>query len=276
MKTILALLFSLISFQAFAALPTAIGGAVSAEADGDIVWPDNFFAMNLIAGSGVTLTPNGKKLTIAASGGGGSMPSTSAGVASAVSDETGSGLMVFGTSPTLATPTINGAAAWQGGVRQTFGANASVPGLNVGSVAGDPSSTSNGDVWANSTAGRLRTKVGSQTADIATGYQYEFSIGTVSSATAIVIDFSLAQYQKVTLTHNATLATANRSATAGRSVTMFFTASGATRTVTVNGSWFNYGTDTVLSIPAGKDGFVTVFSLGAAETDVRVASGVSQ
>ena len=275
MKTILALILSLISLQSFAAAPTAVGGAVSAETDGDIVWPDNFFAMNLIAGSGVTLTPSGKKLIVAASGGGGSMPSTSAGVASAVSDETGSGLLVFGTSPVLTTPTINGSAAWQGGVRQTFGANSSVPGVNVGSVAGDPASTSNGDVWANSTAGRLRTKVGSQTADIATGYQYDFSVGTVSSGTAIVIDFALAQYQKVTLTHNATLTTANRSASAGRSVTMFFTASGATRTVTVNASWFNYGTASVISIPAGKDAFVTVFCLGSAETDVRVASGVS-
>ena len=84
---------------------------------------------------------------------------TSAGVSGLLSDETGSGALVFGTSPTITTPTISGAVTWPTGVRQTFAPDATNAGLNVGSVAGDPSTPSNGDLWYDSTANELTARI---------------------------------------------------------------------------------------------------------------------
>lgn len=89
---------------------------------------------------------------------------TSAGVSGLISDETGSGALVFGTSPTLAsatlaTPTISGAMTLPDGVRQTFNPDGTNAGLNVGSQAGDPSAPSNGDLWYDSTANELTARI---------------------------------------------------------------------------------------------------------------------
>lgn len=80
---------------------------------------------------------------------------TSAELLGVISDETGSGLLVFGTSPTLTTPVISGAIVFPDDVRQTFNPGAATPGLNVGTIAGDPSTPSNGDIWYDSTANEL-------------------------------------------------------------------------------------------------------------------------
>ena len=80
---------------------------------------------------------------------------SSANLLAAVTDETGSGLLVFGTSPTLTTPTISGAIAFPDNTRQTFNPGADAAGLNVGSHAGDPGTPSNGDIWYDSTANEL-------------------------------------------------------------------------------------------------------------------------
>lgn len=84
---------------------------------------------------------------------------TSAGVAALLSDETGTGAAVFATSPTITTPTVAGAITFPAGVRQTFAPNATNAGLNVGSVAGDPSTPSNGDLWYDSTANELTARI---------------------------------------------------------------------------------------------------------------------
>lgn len=83
----------------------------------------------------------------------------SSGLASVLSDETGSGALVFGTSPTIGTPNISGAIGFPDGVRQTFNPDGTNAGLNVGSQAGDPSSPSNGDLWYDSSANELTARI---------------------------------------------------------------------------------------------------------------------
>lgn len=60
---------------------------------------------------------------------------------------------------TLVTPTISGAISFPAGTRQTFSPNTTTPGVNVGSVSGDPASPSNGDFWYDSTGNLLRTRI---------------------------------------------------------------------------------------------------------------------
>ena len=55
--------------------------------------------------------------------------------------------MVLATSPTIATPTISGAVTWPLNIRQTFAPGTTVAGFNVGSRAGPPAATANGDMW---------------------------------------------------------------------------------------------------------------------------------
>ncbi len=91
--------------------------------------------------------------------------STSSDVSGTISDESGSGALVFSTSPTLTTPTISGAMSFPSGTRQTFSPNATTPGLNVGSVSGDPSASANGDIWYDSTGGKFRCHQSGAVAD---------------------------------------------------------------------------------------------------------------
>jgi len=84
---------------------------------------------------------------------------TSAGVSGLLSDETGSGALVFGTSPTIATPVISGAITFPDGVRQSFNPDGTNAGLNVGSHTADPSTPSNGDLWYDSTANELTARI---------------------------------------------------------------------------------------------------------------------
>lgn len=63
------------------------------------------------------------------------------------------------TSPTITTPTISGAITFPAGVKQTFAPNGTTAGINVGSVAGDPSTPANGDLWYDSTANELTARI---------------------------------------------------------------------------------------------------------------------
>ncbi len=62
----------------------------------------------LTAGTNITITDNGANgtLVIASTGGGGSSLTDSASLAATISDETGTGVVVFNTSPTLVTPLL--------------------------------------------------------------------------------------------------------------------------------------------------------------------------
>lgn len=57
------------------------------------------------------------------------------------------------------TLSATGAFGFPDGVRQTFNPNATNAGINVGSIAGDPSSPSNGDLWYDSTANELTARI---------------------------------------------------------------------------------------------------------------------
>lgn len=54
---------------------------------------------------------------------------------------------------------IDVANSWADGVKQTFNPDATNAGLNVGSVAGDPSTPANGDLWYDSTANELTARI---------------------------------------------------------------------------------------------------------------------
>lgn len=54
---------------------------------------------------------------------------------------------------------INVANSWSAGVKQTFAPNGTTAGINVGSVAGDPSAPANGDLWYDSTANELTARI---------------------------------------------------------------------------------------------------------------------
>lgn len=123
-----------------------------------------------------------------------------------ISDETGTGLLVFNDSPTLLTPTIasfvnaihshlNAAGGgtitkaaisdtpWAKGdipsstvyedeanawgeFRQTFNPNATISGLNVGAHTADPSTLVNGDIWYNSTTNKFRARENGASVDM--------------------------------------------------------------------------------------------------------------
>lgn len=83
--------------------------------------------------------------------------------------QSGTGSVLMGTSPTIATPIITGAIAFPDGARQTFNPNVTTPGFNVGSQAGDPSTPSNGDIWYDSTGNLLRARINGVTVSLAAG-----------------------------------------------------------------------------------------------------------
>src|SRR5690606_3908445 len=54
---------------------------------------------------------------------------------------------------------IDGAITFADDVRQTFNPGTNNAGLNVGAIAGDPSSPQNGDLWYDSTANELTARI---------------------------------------------------------------------------------------------------------------------
>lgn len=86
--------------------------------------------------------------------------STSAQLASVLSDETGTGGgFVRADSPTISTPTISGAIVFPDGIRQTFNPDGTNAGINVGAHSSDPSNPTNGDMWYNSTTNELKARI---------------------------------------------------------------------------------------------------------------------
>ncbi len=65
--------------------------------------------------------------------------------------------VAFGAGGTVAY--VGLANSWTAGVKQTFAPNGTTAGLNVGSVAGDPSTPANGDLWYDSTANELTARI---------------------------------------------------------------------------------------------------------------------
>ena len=126
---------------------------------------------------------------------------TSAQLAGVISDETGTGLLVFGTSPTIVTPTIasftnathdhtnaagggqllsttalsdtanivylNTTNAYTAGTRQDFlGLLAGTAGLNVGGIVGNPTTQVNGDIWLNTSTNQIFGRINGVNIDL--------------------------------------------------------------------------------------------------------------
>lgn len=62
-----------------------------------------------------------------------------------------------------------GAFAFPDNVRQTFNPGADASGLNVGAIAGDPGTPSNGDVWYDSTANELTARINGSNVSLGAG-----------------------------------------------------------------------------------------------------------
>jgi hypothetical protein len=84
-------------------------------------------------------------------------PSTSGTVATLAATQTLTGKTL--TSPVLTTPAVSGAITLPDGVEQVFNPDATNAGINVGSIAGDPSTPNNGALWYDSTAGELTARI---------------------------------------------------------------------------------------------------------------------
>lgn len=167
----------------------AFAGDPSTPVNGDL-WYDS-------VSNELTTRINGINVALGTAGGGGDAlvanplsqfaATTSAQLAGVISDETGTGLVVFATSPTITTPTISGAVSFQDDVRQTFNPGASNAGLNVGTIAGDPSSPINGDLWYDSTANELNVRINGVSVSIgAGGIPTTITVGDTADATCFV------------------------------------------------------------------------------------------
>ncbi len=101
--------------------------------------------------NGLTITSSTGTLTIT----NGKTASFSNSITFAGTDST---TMTFpATSDTVAG--VGTANSWGDGIKQTFNPNGTNAGINVGSVAGDPSTPVNGDLWYDSTANELTARI---------------------------------------------------------------------------------------------------------------------
>lgn len=100
------------------------------------------------------------------------------------------GTQTFAGVKTLATPTITGAITFDDNVRQTFNPGTNAAGINVGSIAGDPDTPSNGDLWYDSTANELTARING--ANVALGAGGGGGANTaLSNLAAVAINTSL-------------------------------------------------------------------------------------
>lgn len=72
-------------------------------------------------------------------------------------------------SISLTTPTVLGAITFPDNTRQTFNPGANAAGINVGSLAGDPDTPSNGDLWYNSSLAALRAWINGAAVSLGAG-----------------------------------------------------------------------------------------------------------
>lgn len=112
--------------------------------------------------------------------------------ATLASGVTASFLTSFGTSPTIVTPTISGAISFPDDVLQTFNPGTTNAGLNVGSLAGDPSTPSNGSLWYDSTANELTARINGANVALGAGGGGGITIGTttITSGTTTKVLFN--------------------------------------------------------------------------------------
>ncbi len=107
------------------------------------------------------------------------------------------------TNKTLSTGTaITVSVTYTAGVKQTFAPDATNAGLNVGSLAGDPSSLANGDIWYNSTSNALKARINGVSVALGAGggslSDADYGDITVSSTGAVwTIDNDVVTFAKM-------------------------------------------------------------------------------
>ncbi len=183
---------------------------------------------------------------------------TSAQLLGVISDETGSGLLVFGTSPTIVTPTI----------------------ASFTNATHDHSNAAGGGNLTNTalTTGVFSaiTGVGTQTQDLDMGGQdvaeiqnTRYDLSTLVYNATLDFDFDTDQYQTVTLTGDlTTLTTSNRSANNVRGKTVYVVGDTVNRTLTFNTDWLTNPSTATVIVTANTTGILSLNCNGTAETDV--------
>ncbi len=165
---------------------------------------------------------------------------SSANLAAAVTDETGSGALVFATSPTLVTPTLGVASATS---------------LNTGQGANQ--------LYPMDQAVR--------TTDVPTFANLVITPTTLTFASTTTIDFSLNGLRTVTLTGDITFATSNL--VAGKSVTVRIIGDSSQRSFTFPGSW-TFISPIPANIAANKTAVLTLTSFSTTDANVVAAYSV--
>lgn len=181
---------------------------------------------------------------------------TSAQLAGVISDETGTGLLVFGTSPTIVTPTI----------------------ASFTNATHDHADAAGGGQLTNSalTSGAFAaiTSIGTLAADIVMGgndisgiQNTKFDQTTITYAATLAFDFNTDQYNQITLTGVlSTLTTSNRAA--GVMKTIMIIGDSVDRVLTFNTSWKTNPSDATVTVTANTFGVLSLYCRGTAETDV--------
>lgn len=142
------------TYQPLAANLTQIGALADPNADRILFWDDSAgsFAF-LTVGSGLDLTGT----TLTATGGSGDVVGPAGATDNALARyDTTTGKLIQDSPITLSDL---GAFSFPDNVRQTFNPGANAAGLNVGSLAGDPDTPVNGDLWYDSTANELTARI---------------------------------------------------------------------------------------------------------------------
>lgn len=86
--------------------------------------------------------------------------STQVGYLSVATGTSGTGNLIYGTSPTIGSPTITGSPSLQPNQAWTFQPGATSEGINVGSVTADPSGALNGGMWYRSDTDEFYIQIG--------------------------------------------------------------------------------------------------------------------
>lgn len=181
---------------------------------------------------------------------------TSAQLLGVISDETGSGLLVFGTSPTIVTPTI----------------------ASFVNATHDHSNAAGGGNLTNSalTSGVFGaiTGLGTQSQNLVMGTNLitgikstQFVQNTITYNATLAFDFDANEKNQLTLTGVlSTLTTANRAA--GKSIQIFIVGDSSDRVLTFNTSWKTNPSDATVTVTANTFGVLSLYCRGTAETDV--------
>ncbi len=162
----------------FTSIPLA--GLVPGSDDGIPVSSGSAYVQKILpdcvdtGGNHLNYTTSTNAFSCGTSGGGGGSFSatdidTSAELAAIVADESGTGPLLFGTSPTIAAPSITGQISFADNTRQVFNPGANTPGFNFGSQSGAPDTPSDGDAYYDTNIPALRARINGAWVNLGSG-----------------------------------------------------------------------------------------------------------